>query len=206
MSLTVTGSAKANIPPISQGTHLAVCNLLVDLGMQYNETYKNSSRKVMIGWEIPDEKIMINEEEHSRTISKRYTASLNEAATLRRDLAAWRGRDFTGEELAAFDLKNIVGKSCMINIIHSEYNGKVYANVGSIMALPKGFEAAKLSEPATVFDLDTASLDDVEDLPNWIGDIVKKSSTYQDMLKAEQTPIDDGFTELPDEDPEDLPF
>lgn len=201
MSLTVNGTSGANIAPIPQGTYLAVCNMLVDLGVQFNEAYKNSSRKVLIGWEIPEETIELEDGTHTRTINKRYTASLNEAATLRQDLAAWRGRDFTPEELAAFDLRSIVGASCMISIIHREYNGKTYANVSSIMALPKGTQKGKLSENALVFDLDTATVDDVEKLPRWIGDIVKKSVTYQE--KTMNPPDVSEFTE---EDDGELPF
>ena len=201
MSLTVNGTSGANIAPIPQGTYLAVCNMLVDLGVQFNEAYKNSSRKVLIGWEIPEETIELEDGTHTRTINKRYTASLNEAATLRQDLAAWRGRDFTPEELAAFDLRSIVGASCMISIIHREYNGKTYANVSSIMALPKGTPKGKLSENALVFDLDTATVDDVEKLPRWIGDIVKKSVTYQEKT---MTPPD--VSEFTEEDDGELPF
>jgi hypothetical protein len=186
---------------------MGVCNMLVDLGMQFNEVYKNSSRKVLIGWEIPDETIELDDGPHPRQISKRYTASLNEKSTLRSDLAAWRGRDFTPEELAAFDLRNIVGASCLINVIHKESNGKTYANIGNIMALPKGMAKGKLSEPAVIFDLDTDPVEDVDKLPKWIGDIIKKSETYQQRITPAVAPADGStnFVELDDADGE-LPF
>lgn len=207
MSLTVNGSSATSIEPIEEGTHLGVCNMLVDLGMQFNEVYKNSSRKVLIGWEIPDETIELDDGPHPRQISKRYTASLNEKSTLRSDLAAWRGRDFTPEELAAFDLRNIVGASCLINVIHKESNGKTYANIGNIMALPKGMAKGKLSEPAVIFDLDTDPVEDVDKLPKWIGDIIKKSETYQQRITPAVAPADGStnFVELDDADGE-LPF
>lgn len=207
MSLIVNGSSASNIPPVPAGTHLAVCNMLVDLGEQYNERYGNSSRKVLIGWEIPEEKIELEDGPHSRTIRKQYTASLNEKSNLRKDLAAWRGRDFTPEELKAFDLHNIVGASCMINVIHTKKDDRSYANISAIMALPKGMGKGSLTEKPLVFDLDTASLDDVEELPNWIGDIIKKSSTYQEKLSAEQVTAETELTELPDDfDDGELPF
>lgn len=199
MSLIVNGSSASNYDPIPEGTHLAVCNMIVDLGMQYNETYKNTSRKVLIGWELPEEHIELEDGEHTRTISKRYTASLSESSNLRQDLAAWRSRDFTPEELAAFDLRNIIGKSCLLTIIHKDSNGKTYANIQSISALPKGMQKGELSEGATLFDLDTDPLDAVDLLPKWIADIIKKSSTYQERLNAPK------LTELPP-DEEDLPF
>lgn len=209
MSLTVNVNTAADFPKLPEGTYLAVCNLLVDLGMQVNEKFNSKSRKVQIGWETPEETFEFGDKRVPYTVSKEYTASLNEAATLRQDLAAWRGRDFTPEELAGFDLKNIVGTSCLINVIHKENkNGKVYVTVSSIMALPKGMQKGKLSDKPVVFDLDVNTLDDVDLLPNWLGDKVRKSKTYQEKVKTadsvfEPTP-GDSVKPLADED--DLPW
>ena len=205
MSLTVNASSGGNFAPISEGTHLAVCSMLIDLGVQYSEQYKNSARKILIGWEIPDETIELDDGPHPRTLSKRYTASLDERASLRQDLASWRGRDFTAEELAAFDLRNIVGASCLINVIHKENNvGRTYANIGSVMALPKGMQKGKLSEPALVFDLDADPLEMVEKMPAWIKDTITKSETYQARLVApvKLEDIQDGYENTDGE----LPF
>ena len=202
MSLTVSGSTATTFEPIEQGTHIAVCNMLIDLGMQYSEAYKNSSHKVLIGWEIPDSTYEADGKELPRTITKRYTASLNERATLRQDLAAWRSRDFTDEELAAFDLRNILGANCMINVTHREgSNGKVYADVKSVMALPKGTPKTALVGPQIIFDLEADPLEAIEDLPEWIRDTIKKSETYQNRLSTGKPE----FEELPEDDGE-LPF
>ena len=194
MSLVVSGSAASNIAPIPEGTHLGVCFMLVDIGMQYNETFKNSSRKVVIGWEIPGETIELEDGVHNRTISKIYTSSLNESANLRQDLAAWRGRDFTPEELEAFNLRNIIGTSCLINVVHKEKsNGSKVANIQSIMALPKGMEKGQLSEATVIFDLDTDPLQKVESLPEWISKMIKKSETYEARFsnKPAMTEVED---------------
>ena len=205
MSLIVSENETPKFEPIAEGTHLAVCNMLVDLGMQYSEKYGKSNRKVLIGWEIPDEVIEVDGEKHGRSISKRYTASLNEKSSLRKDLASWRGRDFTAEELSAFDLQNIVGTSCLINVIHKEgTNGKIYANIGGIMKLPKGMPKAMPSEPAIVFDLDNDPLDSIDNLPDWISEEIKRSSTYEERAYAEiKPPIEDVLEE---EDETGLPF
>lgn len=201
MSLTVSSSPSTFIAPIEEGSHLGVCSMLIDLGMQYSEMYKNSSRKVLIAWEIPDETIELEDGPHPRTISKRYTASLNESSNLRQDLAAWRGRDFTGEELEAFNLRNIVGKSCLINVIHKESGNKVYANIQSIMALPKGMKAGQLSEPPVIYDIDADPVEAVNNLPTWIKDLVTKSQSYQEKLAAPPK-----LTVIEKEDDGELPF
>lgn len=201
MSLIASANTASEITPLKEGTYLAVCNMLVDLGMQYNETYKNSSAKILIGWELPDETYEYNGEIHHKTLSKRYTNSLSDKSNLRQDLISWRSRDFTQEELAAFDLKNIVGKSCLITVIHRESNGKTYANISSIAALPKGFAKGQLSEPPIVFDLDKDDLSVIDKLPAWIGEIIKKSSTYEERLaepaKITEVSFDDSEEQLP---------
>ena len=198
MSLTVNANATSEVKPIAEGTYLAVCNMLVDLGMQYNETYKNSSRKVLIGWELPEETYEYDGEVRHKTLYKQYTASLSDKANLRQDLISWRSRDFTQEELAEFNLRNIVGASCLITVIHRESNGKTYANISSIAALPKGFTKGKLSEPPVVFDLDTDDLAMIDKLPSWIGERIKKSQTYEERM-AEPVKIQEYVDELEDE-------
>ena len=202
MSLTVNSGSSASYEPISEGTHLAVCSMLIDLGQQFSEKFGTSSRKVLIAWEIPDETIELDDGPVPRTISTRYTASLNERSILRRDLEAWRGKKFTDEELAGFDLRAIVGKSCLLNVTHTKgQNGKTYANVGAIMSLPRGQAPAKLSEPPVVYDIDADPVEDVEKLPNWIAEIIHKSPSYEEKLNAKPT-----FTVVEDDGDGELPF
>jgi len=204
MSLTVSETGKKEFPILEEGSYVAICNMLVDLGMQFNETYGNSSRKVLIGWELPEELIEINGEKVPRTINQRYTASLNEKSVLRRDLAAWRGRDFTPAELAEFNLRNIVGAPCLLQIIHREYNGKKYANVVSVMSLPKGMPKPQMSEPPVIYDIDEDDPAKVNDLAPWIKEIIVKSDSYQQRINQGDGVAAPEFTEIEDEG--ELPF
>lgn len=207
MSLTVSANSSTTIiEPVAQGTHLGVCGLLVDLGLQLNKKYNKLQPKVLIGWEIPDQTYTdANGDTKPKMVYNRYTANLNEGSNLRRDLATWRGRDFTPDELDEFKLQNIVGKSCFINVIHNDYNGKTYANVSGIMALPKNVNPGKLSEPALVFDIDDISDAAIAELPNWIGDIVMHSEEYKHMKIAENQDAAPQLEELDDSE-ESLPF
>lgn len=204
MSLTVSESGAKEFPILPEGSYAAICNMLIDLGMQYNEAYKNSSRKVLIGWELPEERIEINGESVPRTINQRYTASLNEKSILRRDLAAWRGRDFNAAELEEFNLRNIVGAPCLLQVIHREYNGKKYANVASIMSLPKGMAKPQPFEPPLVYDIDEDDPKMVDNFPAWIKETIQKSESYQTRINPTNVEDAQGFTELDDDG--DLPF
>lgn len=209
MSLKVSENGGGNnIPILEEGSYAAVCYMLVDIGLQHNERYNNSSRKIIIGWEIAGEYVDVDGEKKPRVFSARYTASLNEKAILRRDLAAWRGREFTEAELSEFNLRNIVGAPCLIQIIHKEgNNGKTYANLASIMKLPKGMPSPKLTLDPVIYDIDESPIQEVDNLPEWIANAVKSSESYQQRLRNESggaASVPD-FAEISEEDGE-LPF
>lgn len=177
MSLNVSDKSGNDFAPIPEGVHVAVCYGVIDLGEQFNEKFGKSTNKVLIMWELPDE--MEEGQELPRVFSQRYTASLNSKSKLRKDLAAWRGRDFTDKELEAFDLKNILGTSCQIQISHKENNGKTFANLAAIMALPKGMPKRMPMHEVISFDLDEDGLEKLKDIPDWIVNIIKESETFK---------------------------
>lgn len=120
------------------GTHVARCYKLVDLGTTLQE-FQGESRKrhqILVGWELPNELMTTGEfSGQPFTASKFYTLSLHEKASLRGDLKNWRGRDFTDDELRGFELKNLLGKTCMLSVTTNE---KGRSEVSGVMALPKG--------------------------------------------------------------------
>jgi hypothetical protein len=183
--------------PIPEGVHTAQCYAIVDLGIHYSEKFDKKAHKVQVMWELPEEKYEYEGEELPRVISKEYTLSLGEKANLRKDLQAWRGKAFTDEELQGFDLKNVLGKGCQLQIIHTEKNGKTYSNIASIMGLPKGMKMGEPINNAIYFDLEAPdALQDMDILPAWIQDKIKASETY--------AALSEGFHPAPEED--DLPF
>ena len=209
MSLIATASGGGNIAPIEAGTHPAVCISLIDVGEQWNETYKKSSRKVVIQWEICDETITVDGKEVNRTMSQTYTMSLNERSALYRDLIAWRGKPFTDEEKKAFDLKNILGVPCLLTVTHQDRNGSTYANISGIAKAMKGMNIQR-TLPLFTFDLDVDPLEKLENMPAWIVDKIKASTTYQDRVagsaadtgeeyegQPELVELDDGEGTLP---------
>ena len=87
-------------------------------------------------------------------VSWRGTNSLNEKGTLYKQLVAWRGKTFTQDELNAFELKNLLDKSCMVNVTVNEgKDGKQYAKVQNMMPLPKGFKTEELKNKKIDYDL-----------------------------------------------------
>lgn len=137
-----TGGAFIPAPP---GVHQGVCCDVVDLGV-VESTYDGKSRsahKIRVVWEIDERK----DSGERFTANRRYTLSLNEKASLRKDLESWRGRPFTTEELKdGFDIEKLLGANCMVNIVHTSRNGKgPYADVTALMPLHRGMTKITVS-------------------------------------------------------------
>lgn len=150
------------VPP---GNYIARCYSLIDLGTQVSEKFGTSAHKLQLRWELfgDDEDgqpltVSYNGKTVPMTISKEYTVSLNEKANLRKDLASWRGRDFSPEEIKGFDVSKLLGAWCMVNVTQSDgANGKVYSNVAGLSPIPS---ALKASKPAPVHETVRLDLDD----------------------------------------------
>jgi hypothetical protein len=162
------------------GTHVARCVKLIDIGTHRGEyqgqvTFK---RQIIVGWELPNELLQRGEYAGQPfLLSKFYTASLNEKSTLRQHLKSWRGRDFTDQELQAFDLKNILGAPCMVSVLHKEKDGK--AAIGGVMALPKGMQVPEQINPSVYFSLDSFDAQVFEGLSDGMKKLIAVSPEYQ---------------------------
>jgi len=64
--------------------------------------------------------------------SRNFTPSLHEKSAFRAFLRQWFGRDLTASELEEFDTETLIGRTARLSIVHNEYNGSTYANIGLI--------------------------------------------------------------------------
>ena len=140
--MILTDSGGAAFTPCPAGSYLARCVQLLDLGTQ-TSTYEGETkraRKVLVAWEILDDECR-RDDGAPYILSKRFTQSLHEKAALRKTLTSWRGRDFTPAELKGFELKAVLGKDAFISVVHTDKEGKTFANIAAVMKLPKGMSA-----------------------------------------------------------------
>ena len=212
MGLMATDKGGSDFEPISQGLHHAICNGLYDLGTQFNETFGNWSHKVLICWELPEERIDIEKDGQKlnlpRATSKRYTLSLGEKANLRKDLETWRGKAFTAQELSGFDVKNILGKNCLLQIIHRTKGDKTYANVSAVMPLMKGTSSKESENPIRYFAFGDSN-EIPEGVPEWITKEIQASKEWKarsanpsDPSEADSLPPVESY-DVPEDD---IPF
>lgn len=156
--MIVTDTGSAAFTPCPAGSYLARCVRLIDLGTQTTE-YQGEAKtahKVLLAFEVLDDETR-RDDGDPFILSKRYTASLHEKSALRKDLASWRGRDFTPAELRGFDLKNVLGKDAFVSVIEQTKEGRTFSNLSGLMKAPRGMTAPEGT--CTLLHWDTAAPD-----------------------------------------------
>jgi hypothetical protein len=194
--------------PVPEGVHRAICYGIVDLGMQYSEKFERTAHKILIMWEFPDELIKTDDGEKPCVISREYTLSLHEKSALRKELEAWRGKAFTTDDITnGFDILNVLGKGCQIQINHAERSGNTYANIVGVMALPKTMKIDRVINKQLVFDMNNPdTFTAYNKLPRWIRERVDKSLTWKEIQKGADNMAAPTAPIIGDDDDDDLPF
>ena len=194
------------------GTYPAVCTWIIGMGPQI--TSYGPREKLKFRFELPTERVTWEaegvEQEGPMVMWATYTSSLSDKSFLRRDLEAWRGRPFTSEELASFDLDTVLGAPCLVSITHRKAdNGKTYADISSISRLMKGMEPPKPEGDLIGFDPRNFEQKEFDALPEWLQDKIQLGLSE---IKAQEELAEKGPPGGPraDQDPgfadDDIPF
>lgn len=205
--------------PIPSGTHQATCYGVVSVGTLPNELYAPKP-KVLIFFELPHERADFGEVKNApRTISKRYTLSFHKKSGLRADIQSWKGKQMSDDELTKFDLVQLIGSNCLINIQHVIKGDKTYGNIAAISPLAKGMGKEPMISPRLYFNLveaidvakKTRELVDFGIMPDWLANTIKKAHEYTEFVGgtgAKPEPTDDEKANVAsvDVDSEDVPF
>ena len=199
MSFIASDSGGGNFKRVPPGAYIGRCYSLIDLGTQATSGQYGDKmqHKLRIGFELFGEDdegapltVEIEGKQMPMTISKSYTVSLHEKAGLRKDLAAWRGKDFTDEEAKAFDVSKLLGAFAMVNVTTSETNGKTYSNIAGLTPLPG---ALRNQKPAPVhaevkFDLDAPDMATFNKFHEKLQEAIKKTPEWAALNRRQQNP------------------
>ena len=204
MTLTVKNDG-GDFTPAPAGNQLSTSYAVIDLGTQHQDAFtwegkpiaESNKPQILIMWEIPAELVEIDGKEQPAMISKFYNAFFSERASLRIHLEAWRGKAFSEEELCGFNIGNLLGKACMVNVIHND--GK--AKVAGIAALPKGMSMPEQYNPSIMFDLENYDQAVFDNISEGIQNIIKRSPEWQALNKPAE-----GFRQTEDPAPADNAF
>ena len=231
MGLNIKSNSK-EFELIPEGQHIGVCYKIIDQGTR-NETYPrdaepnsdNTKKRKTLGvtWEIPEQKMA---DGRPMSISKTYTASLNENSTLYKDLVTWRGKSFTKEELEGFDIDKMIGAPANLEIEHVDGRARVKA-----IFKPDEFKKTDTINAGMIFDLDVyceefsgdstektkAMCDIFDSLPEWQQNLLEESFELKGAKESGTSfetsePTSSGLADLAKDEPvkevteDDIPF
>jgi len=188
MSINATNNAKPRTL-IPAGNHLARCYSMVELGTILEDIKGDEKylQKVRIGWELPEEMRVFDEAKGPQplAIHKDYTMSLGEKANLRKMLDSWRGIALTDAEAKSFDLTKLLGKACMVNIIHkTSKKGNQYEEISSVTPVPKGLKVKDQINPTVELSYDNFDDKLFQMQPEFIREKMKGSLEYKELFEA----------------------
>ena len=99
---------------------------------------------------------------------------------------------------------NILGKNCMLNIIHKTTDRGTFANIASVMPLIKNMPKREPENPLVHFSFDDGEIKIPEGTPQWIEDKIKASEEWNRFINGEEPPPPELGSEILPED--DIPF
>lgn len=177
--------AKRELMP--SGNHVATLYQILNIGTVDTEYMGEISKKYLVNltWEVPSLMRVFNEEkgEQPMVISREYTFSMAEKANLRKDIQGWLGSSFTEGEAENYDISDLLGKSCLINVIHRvSKKDTEYVMIAGITPIPEGLDVPESSiNPIKELSFEAFDNELFESLPEWLRDKISSSDQYKEM-------------------------
>lgn len=196
----------SNFKQAPAGNHVARCFSMVHIGTIEENILGTVKKlnKVRISFELPNElEDFGHGKQEPHIISKDFTLSMHEKASLRKFLESWRGKAFSEDEAKQFDIAKLLTKPCQIQIINKKAkNGNEYAEVSSVSTLLKGVTCpAQINETIEFSVLNNPFQQAIFDkLPEFLKDKIKRSEEYQKLSTpsvTEATSLDEDVTDMP---------
>ena len=175
---------------IEAGVYPAVLYSIIDLWTQTTTSaqfWTSEKRKILLQWEIPEIMHVFTDEKWPQPVSVRweFTASTHKNAQLRGVIDGFLGKKLTDEEAKTFDIWTLLGKTCMITVVH---NGE-YVNVSSVSNRKTTDKELEAINPLRLLDLDNFDEKVFKTLHERTQDKIKLSPEYQKIENTEDLPF-----------------
>jgi hypothetical protein len=180
-------NAKSEIPA---GTHVARLYQIVHIGTSHFEYQgqQKSSDKIRLTFELCNEKREFKEGEGEKplSISREFGLSMGKKSHLRPFVENMLGVALQDTEAYNFDLEDLLGRDCLLNVVHTEKNGNTYADIKGATPLPKGMTAPEQVNPSKVYDVTTITVAELATLPQFLQDKITASDEWQARERNEE--------------------
>lgn len=196
MALTMPKENGGQFTPCPTGNHTAICVSVIDLGTQLKDYAGEvkERREIQIEWEVCEE---LRDDGTPYKLRKTYTFSSSEKSNLRKDLESWRGVKFTDKDLGpgGFQISDVLGKPCLLNVVHTERNGNVYPDIASLARLPKGMPVPTPVQELILLSLEAGEYDPhvFPKLHERVQEIIRQSPEWGKLQTGYNQAVDDGI-------------
>ena len=173
--------------PAPKGNHVARLYQIIHIGtndFEYMGETK-SSDKIRLTFELSNERKAFKDGDEPRpwSVSREFGFSMHAKSKLRPFVEGMVGTALFDKEADNFDFESLLGQECLLNVVHDEKNGSVYANIAGGSPLPKGMDAPAPVNETRMIDVNTATAEEVEALPEFIKSKMFSSVEWQGRAK-----------------------
>lgn len=202
--MTLNAPKGKSFEPVPAGSHVARLYQIVNIGTVTTEWQgkKSQTPKIRFTFELCNERKAFKEGDEPKpySISREFSFWMTRKANLRQFVEGLIGTTLDEEEAATFNIEGLLGEDCLLNVVHTEAkNGNTYADIKSASPLPKGLKAPALFNEAKLIDVNTASAEEIDELPEFLRDKIKSSEEYDKRFRQEGD-------ETPEVTKDDIPF
>lgn len=205
---------------VPEGNHIGILYRIInigtiDTGFQNQDGSPKKQAKVRVYFELPGETREFEYDGEKKTlpmsIGREVTLSLYKSekhtAVLRTIANACIGTALKDEEAERFDIEDLLGKACMVQISHeTTKDGKQFAKAVGFGSLPKGMEVPKQTNENRVQNVREMTVEQISELPEWLRDKMKSSDEYHVRFDAPRAEVTKEKYPADDIDPEGIPF
>ena len=173
----MSSSKGIKYPPASAGTHVAILTQIVDCGRQ--EGRFGTKEELFLSFEITDEFNEWLDRDGPRSEPKRVSATvsntLSEKAKLREYVEGILGSRLPNTRGEKIDIVGLVlGKACLVHVVHKESGDNVYANISSVTPLPKSMPVPTGQTEQLVYSVEHPDQATWEKLPKFLQEKIAK--------------------------------
>jgi hypothetical protein len=205
--MALTAPKGKSFDPVPAGSHIARLYQIIHIGTIATEWQgkKSQTDKVRLTFELCNERKAFKEGDEPKpySISREFSFYMSRKANLRQFVEGMIGTALDEEEAGIFNFEDLLGTECLLNVIHTESktNGNTYADIKSASPLPKGMKAPEIFNEPKLIDVNEATSEEIDALPEFIKDKMKSSEEYDKRFRqAERAGTKEPVS------PDDIPF
>src|SRR4030081_3124464 len=165
MTLTPAKKGKS-FDPVPAGNHVARLYEIIHIGT-IPTTWQGQEKmtdKIRLTFELCNEKKEFKEGEKPFSISREFTYSWGTKGNLRPFVEGFIGTKLHDDEAYTFNLEDLLGDVCLLNVVHTEKDGNTYSNIQGASPLPKSMKAPELFNVGRSLDINSTPWSEIEAL------------------------------------------